>query len=143
MVFLLNVQTCSLIIINFQVENFGSVQFGEGPSGRCSYGLPCNRIGVTGRVAETYIFGTFNQYTSQCTDGSVYYRQTTTDIDLLAKLSDDIKAFGCDGSFHASYAIISTWYKVRPLHYSDYCSFREDPLCVRKAGKNTTSKLHK
>ena len=135
-VFIQLIQYIEFQIYNFplydlQVHKFGSIQFGEGPSGRC-HSLPCNRTGTEGRMAEAYIFGTLDHYTSQSTEGRVYYRQTTTDTDLLTKLSDDINAFGCDGSFQASYAIVATWYKVRPWYYYSLCSFREDPLCVRK-----------
>lgn len=56
----------------------------------------------------------------------VYYRQTTTDTNLLTKLSDDISAYGCDGSFHATYAIVVTWYNV------SRCRETDDPPCVSK-----------
>lgn len=58
--------------------------------------------------------------------------QTTTDTDLLRKISDDINGYGCDSQFQATYAIVATWYKLRS--YSEisahYCPSTDDPSCV-------------
>lgn len=57
--------------------------------------------------------------------GSVYYRQTVTDMALLELLSNDVRDYGLHTTFSAAFALMATWHRV--AEYSGQCSTQ---LCV-------------